>query len=76
MPLKREHENEPLSDTTIRVIGLLQASPLESRRAFGVFLFRHDDLAERIKTAWLILLGRKIEMPDHADARMYASDAI
>jgi len=56
-----QRQREQLGDTTIRVIGLLQASPLESRQAFGVDLFAKDALADRINTAWLIIRGRKTE---------------
>ena len=51
-------QRERLGDTTIRVISLLKASPLESRQAFAVDLFKRDPLADRINTAWMIVRGK------------------
>jgi len=56
-----QHQREQLGDTTMRVIALLQASPLESRRNFAVDMFKGDCLADRINTAWLIICGRRAE---------------
>jgi len=56
-----QRQREQLGDTTIRVIALLQTSPLESRRSFAVDLFAKDSLADRINTAWIIIRGRKVE---------------
>ena len=56
-----QRQREQLGDTTLRVIALLQASPLESRQVFAVDMFKGDCLADRINTAWIIIRGRKVE---------------